>query len=75
MVEVTGRLVWSEQSGDFWRSACGRFDVFRSADEDRGDWVALDCDLGRTHRSAGVGAAMRWCEGRAAESAAAERGA
>lgn len=71
MVEVSGRLVWSEQSPDFWRSACGRFDVFKSADT--GEFVALDWDAGRTHRSAGVGAAMRWCEGRAADRAEAAR--
>ena len=62
-------IVWIEHGTEFVSSEDGRFDVWKSADPLRGDWVAVDAEHGCLWRFPTAEAARLWCE-RQAQAAA-----
>jgi hypothetical protein len=52
------RIAWERQSRDFYRSACGRFDLWRAAE---GHWVAIDADAGKVYRHEWREYVEIWC--------------
>jgi hypothetical protein len=53
-------IVWTRWSRGFWRSPCGRFDLFRHSE----GWTAIDWDLGRRYLHADKTEVKAWCERR-----------
>ena len=52
-------MTWLCVSRDHYRSACGRYDVWRAW---VGRWVAIDAERGRIRRFETEAAAKQWCE-------------
>jgi hypothetical protein len=51
-------ITWDRWGRGFWRSQCGRFDVFGHSQ----GWTAIDWDLGTTRVFATEKLAREWCE-------------
>jgi hypothetical protein len=55
-------IEWREESRDFWRSECGRFDVFPDASR-RGQFVAVDWECGVKRKGfTDIERAKVWCQ-------------
>jgi hypothetical protein len=62
------KVAWVLQSACFYRSACGRFDLWLAAE---GHWVGIDADAGRVYRHEFRETVEAWCSKQAAAEVAA----
>ncbi len=62
LVNQAHHLSWNEQSTDFFRSACGRFDLWKVPVGST--WLAIDWNAGKRFRGLDREACERWCRAR-----------